>query len=111
VIRHAKFATVRASRLRIFPLSAEKSKADDNAAAAWQEAFLQALNVKERERFLSVEINAPRARIYCVRDTTFLKDNLLICRVPGVQWGISFDGPAEEEQKAESLIASLRSSE
>jgi hypothetical protein len=107
-IGHAAIGWTDAGSLRIFPLTPQKTKADDTAAFNWQQAMLGAVSPEERKTFLPVEIHARGVQIYCVKDTVFAANNLLICRVPGISWGIGFEGPVGDEKEAESVLSSLQ---
>jgi len=107
-IKHAAIGWIDAGSLSIFPLTREKTKADDTAALIWQQGMLRDVIHKERNTFVPVEIRAREVMIYCVKDTVFPTNNFLICRVPGVSWGISFNGPVGDEREAESVLGSLQ---
>jgi len=63
---------------------------------------------KEKGTFLPVEIRVRDAQVYCVKDTVLPTHNLLICRVPGISWGISFEGSLGDEREAESILGTLQ---
>jgi hypothetical protein len=107
-IAHAAIAGKSAGEITIFPLAPEKVKVDDKAAADWQQAMLASVIHKEKNTFLPAEIPARDTQVYCVKDTALSTHNLLICRVPGISWGISFEGSVGDEREAESILSTLQ---
>lgn len=108
LLRHARFASISSSGITIFPLR-NTTIQTDSSGLFWQQAFLSALSGKERSYFTPVTISGRSQNIYCVRAQYSPRNNLLICRVPGSAWGISYHGLAAEEGQAESLIKTLHS--
>jgi hypothetical protein len=108
LIRHAAFGYSSESNLKIFPLASGKTKLDDQAALAWQHSFIEAIHAKQRGTVEPVNIRSKGGTIYCTKDFQATKDNLLVCRIPGIGWGMSFEGLAQDEPQAEGLIASFR---
>jgi hypothetical protein len=108
VVRHANYGSTSSGHLELFALPAEKIKVDDQAALAWQQAFIQSLRPPERSSVVAVNVRTSGTTFYCVNNVAVIGTRLLVCRAPGLKRGISFDGSDSEERQVEEIIASFQ---
>jgi hypothetical protein len=106
-ILHATVFQGSSGDIRIFPSNDLALRGEPLDGLQWQEAFLQMLH-DGRKSFTPVVIDSPDVSLFCVDKTDIPGSRLLICRIPGVAWGISFSGNASDEQKAEVVLKTLR---
>jgi hypothetical protein len=92
--------------IRIFPSKDLATRTEPLDGIQWQEAFLEMFHT-QRKWFAPVIINAHDTSLFCVEDRGISDYRSLICRVPGVAWGVAFSGATSDEQSAKDVLKTL----